>query len=73
MQLGRKKVNRGKEPMYENDAFPHLRPLSIPNHKGRDLPLGTKNSILTQLEDDQAAWEEALFRQERGNGSDNTE
>jgi hypothetical protein len=72
-QLGRKKVDRGKEPMYESDAFPHLRPLSIPNHKGRDMPSGTKNSILTQLEDDLDAWEEALFRQERGNGTDNTE
>jgi hypothetical protein len=67
-QLGRKSVNRGKEPMYESEAFPHLRPLSIPNHKGRDLPTGTKNSILNQLEEDLDAWEAAVSRSERGNG-----
>jgi HicA toxin of bacterial toxin-antitoxin, len=59
-RLGRKKVVRGKHPMYESGAFPHLRPLSIPNHKGRDMPPGTKNSILNQLEDDLDAWDEAL-------------
>ncbi len=54
--------------MYGSDAFPHLRPLSIPNRKGRDLPLGMKNSILNQLEEDLDAWDAALSRQERGNG-----
>jgi hypothetical protein len=57
--------------MYESEIFPHLRPLSIPNHKGRDMPPGTKNSILNQLEDDVDAWDEALSRQERGNGRGN--
>jgi hypothetical protein len=71
VQLGRKKVNRGKEPTFESEAFPHLRPLSIPNHKGRDIPRGTKNSILNQLEDDLDAWDEALASQERGNGREN--
>src|SRR5688572_1438878 len=32
-KFGRKPVKRGKEPMYESVPFPHLRPLSIPNHK----------------------------------------
>src|SRR3954452_25335430 len=59
--LGRVKVNRGKEPMWENQIFSHLRPLSIPDHgAGRDLPTETKNSVLIQLEDDLIAWEEKL-------------
>jgi hypothetical protein len=61
-------VNRGKEPTFESEAFPNLRPLAIPNHKGRDMPRGTKNSILTQLEDDIDAWDETVASQERGNG-----
>lgn len=68
-RLGRRKEDRGKHPMYVSDAFRDLRPLSIPNHKGRDLPLGTTSSILNQLEEDLDAWDESLGRQERGNGS----
>lgn len=71
VRLGRKKVDRGKHPMYESGAFPHLRPLSIPNHKGRDMPSGTQNNILNQLEDDLDAWDETLSKQERGDGSRN--
>jgi hypothetical protein len=67
-QLGRKIANRGKEPTYESENFPHLRPLSIPHHKGRDLPTGTKNSILNQLEEDLDAWDEVLSREEHPNG-----
>src|SRR5580704_1380007 len=70
-QLGRRPVRRGKEPMYESEPFPHLRPLSIPNHKGRDMAPGTRNSILNQLEEDADAWEEEIERQERGNGGRN--
>jgi hypothetical protein len=68
LRLGRKKVKRGKEPMYESEPFPRLPPLSIPMHKGRDMPTGTRNSILTQLEDDINEWDEALTKQRRGNG-----
>lgn len=57
--------------MYESKPFPHLRPLSIPNHKGRDMAPGTRNSILNQLEEDADAWEEEIERQERGNGDGN--
>ena len=71
VRLGRTKVARGKHPMYESKTFLHLRPLSIPNHKGRDMPSGTKNSILNQLEDDLEAWDEALSKQERGDGRGN--
>lgn len=63
--LGRKKANRGKEPTFVNTAFPMLRPLSIPKHKGRDLPTGTKNSILDQMDEDLIAWDERLAEQER--------
>ncbi len=72
-RVGRSKENRGKHPMYGSEAFPHLRPLSIPNHKGRDLPLGTKNSILNQLEEDLDAWDAALSRQGHGNGGNGSQ
>jgi hypothetical protein len=58
-QLGRKLVKRGKEPTWENENFPTLRPLSIPDHPG-DLANGTKNAILTQLDDDIIAWDDQL-------------
>jgi hypothetical protein len=59
-KLGREKIQRGKHPMWESVPFPELRPLSIPDHKGRDMPRGTKNSILDQLEEDLLAWEQRL-------------
>jgi hypothetical protein len=55
--LGRTLVNRGKEPTWESHEFDELYPLSIPDHGGKDLAIGTKNSILDQLEDDVCAWE----------------
>lgn len=55
--LGRTLVNRGKEPTWESPEFDELYPLSIPDHGGKDLAIGTKNSILDQLEDDILAWE----------------
>ena len=61
-------MKRGKEPMYESEPFPQLRALSIPNHKGKDMAPGTRNSILNQLEEDADAWDEAIERQERTNG-----
>jgi hypothetical protein len=63
--LGRKKVKRGKEPTWESDTFPDLRPLSIPDHGGRELPTGTKYSILNQLEDDFSSWEQHIIERER--------
>ena len=47
-QLGRKKVKRGKEPVWESLEFQNLRPLSIPDHGGRDLTPGVSRSILNQ-------------------------
>ena len=64
-QLGRQSVRRGKEPMWESADF-KLFPLAIPRHGGRDLPVGTKNSILNQLEDDILAWEEKLSEGDDG-------
>ncbi len=58
-QLGRTKVNRGKEPMWEND-LPGRPPLSIPHHGGRDIAIGTRNSILIILEEDVMAFQEIL-------------
>jgi hypothetical protein len=63
-RLGRKPVKRGKEPMWESPEFADLYALSIPDHGGRDLAIGTKNSILNQLEDDILAWEERLEGEE---------
>jgi hypothetical protein len=59
-RLGRRTVKRGKEPMWVNREFPALFPLAIPHHGGKDLPIGTRNSVLDQLEDDVLAWDEAL-------------
>jgi hypothetical protein len=65
-RLGRKKVKRGKEPTWESKEFQHLYPLSIPHHGGRDIPRGTLNSILDQLEKDLFAWEMRLDQEEDG-------
>ena len=66
----RREASRGKHPIYVSDAFPNLRPLSIPNHKGRDLPEGTKRSILDQLEaEDVEAWSNLLDDLEGTNGN----
>lgn len=67
-RLGRKKVKRGKEPMWESAEF-ELYPLAIPHHGGRDLATGTKNSVLSSLEEDLLAWEERLNE----NGGDDEE
>jgi hypothetical protein len=53
-KLGRKKVNRGKEPTYE---IAGRYPLTIPGHPGT-LAVGTAASILNQLDDDLVALEE---------------
>ena len=58
-QLGRTKVNRGKEPRWESD-LPGRPPLSIPHHGGRDIAIGTRNSILDFLEDDVMTLQEIL-------------
>jgi hypothetical protein len=65
-QLGRKKVKRGKEPVWESMEFHDLRPLSIPDHGGRDLSPGVLRSILNQLEDDLVSWDERITQQDQG-------
>lgn len=58
-RLGRGKVKRGKEPMWESTEF-SLPPIAIPHHGGRDLSPGVRNNILNCLEDDLLAWEDWL-------------
>jgi hypothetical protein len=71
-KLGRKRVNRGKEPMWESEEFKNLPPLSIPHHGAKDVAPGTKKSILNQLEDDIIAWDETL-PEEDDDGEDDDE
>lgn len=73
IRLGRKQVKRGKEPVWESEAFPILFPLSIPHHGGRDIPVGTRRSILRQLLEDIEAWEFALTGQRENESDDETE
>lgn len=62
--LGRKLDNRGKEPVWVSTEFNDLRPVSIPHHGSSDVSIGTKNSILDQLEDDILAWDMILKEEE---------
>jgi hypothetical protein len=61
----RRKGRKGKEPTWVTH-LPGCFPLSIPNGKGRDLPPGTKKSVLNQLEGDVEAWEMLLEEQADG-------
>jgi hypothetical protein len=56
-QLGR--TRRGGEASSHGQwvsRFPALRPVTISRHKG-DMKKGTKNAIISALEDDLAMWE----------------
>ncbi len=56
-KLGRMIDNRGKEPTYIRKINPALSPpLSIPNHKGKDLRPGTARSIIEALLNDVDEW-----------------
>jgi hypothetical protein len=52
--------------MWESEQF-DLFALSIPDHGGKDLAIGTQRSILNQLEDDVLAWEERLSGEDNDN------
>ena len=67
-RLGRKLVKRGRHPMWEREEFGNLYALSIPHHGSKDVLVGTKNSILDQLEDDIIAWEVRLDEEESEKG-----
>lgn len=55
-QLGRREVDRGKEPTYVKDDNPVLcPPLSIPKHG--ELKVGTARSIIQALLNDVDVWE----------------
>jgi hypothetical protein len=57
--LGRRRVQRGKEPTWDSVVFPESRSVTIPSHSG-DLNRFTKDSILDQLEEDIERWEEEV-------------
>ena len=67
-KLGRKKVKRGSEPTWESQVFAHLYPLSIPHHGGKDIPIGTRLSIIDRLEEDVLAWEARLDEEAENDG-----
>lgn len=58
-RLGRKLKKRSSpHPMWESEEFPHLPPLSIPDHGGgRDLSPGVRKGVLDQLEEDIIEWD----------------
>jgi hypothetical protein len=62
-RLGRKRVNRGKEPTFESPF--DIPVLTIPMHGSRNLKKGTQRGILIQLEDDFIAWEQKFDYDER--------
>ena len=62
-RLGRKRVNRGKEPTFESPF--DIPVLTIPMHGSKNLKKGTQRGILIQLEDDFIAWELKFDRDER--------
>jgi hypothetical protein len=62
-RLGRKRVNRGKEPTFESDF--DIPPITVPMHGSRNLKKGTQHNILIQLEDDLIAWEQKFDYEER--------
>jgi hypothetical protein len=66
IELGRmkRKGKRSKEPTWVSTEFGNLFPLAIPHHGSRDLTIGTKNSILSQLELDIAEWEQRLYEKD---------
>jgi hypothetical protein len=59
-KLGRKKVKRGKEPVWVNQELSGVYPLAIPHHGARDISPGVQRSVLDILEGDIAAIEEML-------------
>jgi hypothetical protein len=62
-RLGRKRVNRGKEPTFESDL--DIPVLTIPMHGSKTLKRRTQKSIFIQLEDDFIAWEQKFDHDER--------
>jgi len=56
-KLGRRLASRGKHPTWINPLLPNARPVSIPDHGGRELNRNTVGAILDQLEGDLDALE----------------
>jgi len=68
-RLGRTRVKRGSEPNWKSE-WPGVYPVSIPHHGGKDIPPGTVNSILDQLEEDLLALEVKFANNGHGRGRD---
>jgi len=64
--LLRERHKRGSEPTWVSTRFKDIRPVSIPNHAGRDLNRHTAGSILNQLEEDLERLEEIYCSQRKG-------
>jgi hypothetical protein len=62
-RLGRKRVNRGKEPTFESEF--DIPVLTIPMHGSRNLKRRTQKNIFIQLEDDFIEWERKFDHDER--------
>jgi hypothetical protein len=62
--LGRKEVNRGKEPTYESTEL-DTPVVAIPKHGGATLSPGTARNILDQLELDVFLWQQRLDDQKK--------
>jgi hypothetical protein len=67
-QLGRRLGKHGKHPNWESQMFTQLRPVSIPDHGGRDLSKTVRAGALDVLDEDVSAWEAWLDKNESGNG-----
>ncbi len=59
---------RGREPSYENPAFPKTL-ITIPDHGPRDIAPGTQAKILDQIEEDVWRWKRKLEEQEKAKGT----
>lgn len=69
-KVGRKKVDRGKEPTWTRERDPALSPpLSIPHHS-TDLSIGVCRSIVITLLDDCDDWEQHLNSQNEDEAED---
>lgn len=58
--LGRRVVNRGKEPTWEQEVLSGRPPLAIPHHGSKDLSPGVKRIVISVLQGDIEAWESVL-------------
>jgi hypothetical protein len=61
---GRRERTGGKHSVWVTDHFPH-RPFPIPTHGNKSVSIGVRKVVLDALENDAAAWEDALENMEQ--------